>query len=93
MEDLHGNKYELSFEENGSLTDQCLDEVLNMSGRKEMMAVAWQLLEGVPDEILDPITEKSVKWDKMPIKVKIPNSKKYLTGVALEILPLETDDS
>jgi hypothetical protein len=92
-QDFHGKPYRLSFAENGGLTDDCLDEVLNICGKEEIMAVAWQLLEGVPEEITDPVHVKNVKLDKMPLRVKIPKSKKYLEGVALEILPMETDDS
>lgn len=52
--DDEGDKreYQLEFE-NGELTDECIDDVLNMPISSKLNSVCASLLQGVPDKILD----------------------------------------
>lgn len=45
-------EYQLEFE-NGELTDECIDEVLNMPISGKLNSVCAALLQGVPDKVLD----------------------------------------
>lgn len=51
--DYHGEKYELEFE-GDYLTDECISEVSNLSQKDELMGVAWQIFQGLPNKIVDP---------------------------------------
>ena len=57
LENADGSDYELEFE-NDQLTDQCIDELLNVQGSDEMQLVAISLLQGIPKEFTDPSTGK-----------------------------------
>jgi hypothetical protein len=45
-------EYQLEFEE-GQLTDDCLDELLNLPISSKLNSVCAAMLQGVPDKILD----------------------------------------
>ncbi len=52
IEDGEKREYRLSFE-NDQLTDDCIDEVLNMPFSSKLNSVCSAMLQGVPDKILD----------------------------------------
>lgn len=49
---VDGSPYGLSFE-SGTLTDECVDELLNMGYSTEISLVCSQLVAGIPDKIVD----------------------------------------
>jgi hypothetical protein len=51
-EDDVKREYQLEFEE-GYLTDDCLDELLNMPFSNKLNSVCAAMLQGIPEEILD----------------------------------------
>lgn len=50
VEDEEGNEtpYKLSFEDNGDLTDECIDDLLNMEESNKINAICSSLIGGVP---------------------------------------------
>jgi hypothetical protein len=66
-----GSSFELQFE-NNELTEESLDEVLNIPQKQELMVVAWQFLNGSPDEIVDPVTNKKLKGVSVEIEAGKP---------------------
>lgn len=50
IEDLSGEKYELEFDENNILTDECLSEIFNLDQRSKLMESFWILFNGMPSE-------------------------------------------
>lgn len=62
VEDYSGNKFELSFEENGSLSEECVDNLLNLSLNNKMIAVCASLLNGLPEEEMKhPVTGEKME--------------------------------
>ncbi len=53
LETYDGEDYKLSFDNEGSLTDECVSDLLNLEVFTELAMVAMSLLKGVPDKILD----------------------------------------
>tara|TARA_Y100001936_G_C16091405_1_gene686522 strand:- start:6447 stop:6875 length:429 start_codon:yes stop_codon:yes gene_type:complete len=51
-EDGQKREYKLSFED-GVLTDDCIDELLNMPFSSKLNSVCSAMLQGVPEKILD----------------------------------------
>ena len=60
IENADGSPYEL-VSENGKLSQECVDDLLNMSESPEMQFVAMTLLQGIPKEFVDPATGKPIK--------------------------------
>jgi len=52
LTDMEGNEYKLSFE-NGILTDDCVDELLNAEFNQELIGICAAMSNGVPEEFLD----------------------------------------
>jgi len=52
LKDSEGD-YKLSFEDNGEISDSCIDDLLNMPLSNKLSATCSQFLAGVPDKILD----------------------------------------
>lgn len=51
-EDGEKHEYQLQFED-GQLTDDCIDELLNLPISAKLSTVCSNMLQGVPDKILD----------------------------------------
>ena len=58
---VDGSKYELSFDEQGNLTDQCVEELLNSEVSEELMYSALNMVNGVPSVIRNPITGAKIE--------------------------------
>jgi len=54
VEDYHGNPYELEFDENGHLTDDCVSEIRSIEWTEDYLSAAWQMLQGIPDKFYYP---------------------------------------
>lgn len=50
VENFDGTPYELSFDSDGTLTDDCVSEVLNLECFPKLAALAVALINGVPDK-------------------------------------------
>lgn len=50
IENQDGSAYELEKDENGNLTDECVNDLLNSSCGERLTIAAGRLLRGVPDE-------------------------------------------
>jgi hypothetical protein len=50
-----GSEYELSFNDNGTLKDECIDDLLNLPEASKLNVIAIGLVNGMPEgEFLDP---------------------------------------
>lgn len=61
VQDLEGNTYELSFDENGDLTDECVSELLSAEMTTELILASAQMLEGRYGKVTDPNTNEPIK--------------------------------
>jgi hypothetical protein len=60
--DSEGKPYKLEFEQGREvLTDKCINELLATPIQNELILAARDLGSNVPDEILDPITNKKIE--------------------------------
>lgn len=53
LETFDGEKYTLSFDGEGNLTDECVSDMLNLDVFTEIAMVSMSLIKGVPEKILD----------------------------------------
>lgn len=53
VDTFDGTPYVLSFESDGTLTDDCVSDLLNLEMFTELSMVAISLVRGVPDKIVD----------------------------------------
>ena len=51
-----GKDYSLEFDDNKELTDECLDDLLNLEVAGELTTISVSLLNGVPKEFVNPNT-------------------------------------
>lgn len=62
--DGDGNKYELQFDDNKNLTDDCVSDLLNMEEKDKLTLVCISLINKIPDEFTD---EKGKKLEGVEI--------------------------
>jgi hypothetical protein len=62
LENYDGSKYELQFsdESKSELTDECVDELMNIEIKQTLMNAMWQLLNGI-QELKDPMTGEKLE--------------------------------
>jgi len=70
IESYHGEKYELEFD-GESLSDDCVTEIFNLSQKDELMNAAWQILNGMPNEITN-LDNKNYKRAALEILKALP---------------------
>lgn len=61
LEYADGSKYDLKFEKDGSLTDECVNELLNMGKSVFLGLACLEFLNGIPEKIIDRQTGKEIK--------------------------------
>jgi hypothetical protein len=61
LETVDGGQYQLQFDDNKELTDECLDDLLNLDVAGELTVMAVSLLNGIPKEFTNPATGKKLK--------------------------------
>ena len=67
LENSDGTAYELQFE-NNQLTDECVDDLMNIQESTSMITVCGQLISGIPSQL--PKGVSLVEGDKSPNEVK-----------------------
>lgn len=74
VETLEGKKYVLEMDESG-LTENCLDDLLNLENSAEISLACASLINGIPKEIVDPETGKAIEGIKIvnPTLAATPN--------------------
>ncbi len=70
LEDCDGNDYELSFDGDGSLSDECVEDLLNMEYQEEIALMCMTIANKVPEEFLhaDGTPMKGISRVKKPAK-------------------------
>jgi len=71
--DYHGNPYKLSFEDD-RLTDDCVEEVISMSEDSELISCCMQIINRIPDKIIDFTTGEKMKGVKLEVMKPIEGS-------------------
>lgn len=62
LTDEEGNPYKLTFDEDGSLTDECVDELLGTPFSDSMQFAALKLSEpSFPSQVVHPLTNKPIE--------------------------------
>ncbi|MGB0452604.1 MAG: hypothetical protein ACPGJV_02735 [Bacteriovoracaceae bacterium] len=56
VEGFDGEPYVLTKNEQGLLTDECIEEVLQLNHREKLVMAAYQMLETIPDEFIHSVT-------------------------------------
>lgn len=74
VENADGTPYELQFE-NDALTENCVDDLLNIDQDNKLSFVCTKLLEGIPSEFVDPQTGKKIEGIKIE-RPAVPAKKK-----------------
>lgn len=81
LEDIRGNKYKLEFEDEDkqSLTDECVEDLLNVPMKNKMSLVLMQLMNGLPDDgrIRNPENPKEFISG---VEILIPEKKQKAAG-------------
>jgi hypothetical protein len=54
VEDADGNQYKLQFEDDDTLTDACVDDLMNLELTSKLSQVCLAMVNGVPKEFTDP---------------------------------------
>lgn len=58
---MDGKDYEVEFDSDGNLTDECLDDLLNISHSQKIMIMSLNLINGVPKEFVNPETNEKLE--------------------------------
>lgn len=61
-----GGEFEVEFEDDKTcLSDACVEEILTLEIRDNLYLAATQMVNGVPDKIIHPLTRKELKGVKV----------------------------
>jgi len=69
LEGYEGEKYELEFD-NDELTDNCVSELLSLGQRNKLTTVAWQILNGISEKLIDPTTDEELEGVELEVVSK-----------------------
>ena len=53
VQDTDGQPYKLTADTAGNLTDECIDDLLNLENKEKLTLVCMALLRGIPDQFSD----------------------------------------
>ncbi|MCK5616157.1 hypothetical protein KAR91_80580 [Candidatus Pacearchaeota archaeon] len=56
-----GSDYVLSFDDNKELTDDCVDDIMNVGESGLISNICASLISGIPDEFVNPYTGKKLE--------------------------------
>lgn len=65
--DFYGEPYRLELIE-GALTDGCISEVLMIAGKEKIMTAAMQVMNGVPEKIVNPLDGEVLEGVSLEVK-------------------------
>lgn len=72
LEDSSGQPY-IVLVENGQLSDECVDDLLNLQENSKIITLCSQLINGVPRVVIDPSTGKQM--DGISFETTAPKGK------------------
>ena len=78
LKDANGEEYQLELDDNKELTEDCVDDLMNLEIGPQLATVCASLLSGIPKEFVDPYTGKKlegVAWVKSGEKTEKKSSK------------------
>lgn len=75
LEDGEG-AYSLEFQEDGNLSDDAVNELFNMQGNDKLTAICLSLLNGIPEEFMDPLTGEPLKGVEFIVEKEAPRKKR-----------------
>ena len=67
VEDHSGEPYELEFE-GEYLTDSCTNEILTLEQKDSLSTAAWQIVNGVNGELIDPLTGEKLEGVSLEVQ-------------------------
>lgn len=67
-----GSKYELEFNEAGNISDECIDDLLNIDTDGKLGLAITNFLKGIPSKLIDPNTNKELKGVKIILGKGVP---------------------
>lgn len=59
-----GSDYQLQFD-NGQISDECMDDLMNIKCQSELSAICIAMVNGIPDEFINPETGEVFKGVKI----------------------------
>lgn len=78
LKDANGEEYQVELDDNKELTEDCVDDLMNLEIGPQLATVCASLLSGIPKEFVDPYTGKKlegVAWVKSGEKTEKKSSK------------------
>lgn len=75
-----GSSYELQFDDNGHLTDDCVQELFNTEISPDLVWAAFGMIQGTTGKILNPATGEEVKGVEFIPPKKQSNASKKKTA-------------
>lgn len=61
LKDKDGEDYTLELDGNKELTEECVDDLMNLGEAPELATICAALLNGIPQEFVDPYSGKKLK--------------------------------
>ena len=74
VEDAQGNAYKLKFE-NELISEDCIDDILNIENSMKLQLTCAELINGIPKEIIHPVTGERVEGIKIINNEKVSKKK------------------
>lgn len=69
---LDGSDYVLTFDENKNLSDDSLDDLLNIESNDKLGLAIWNFLKGVPAVLIDPNTNEPIEGVEIVTQKGVP---------------------
>lgn len=70
LKNIDGSDYTLQFDESGNVSQESIDDLLNLPHSNKLTAVCSALLNSVPTQILDPNTGLPIEGIEMVVQKK-----------------------
>lgn len=61
LKDMHGDEYSLEMDNNKELTEECVDDLMNLEESPQLALICASLLNGIPKDFVDPFSGKKLK--------------------------------
>lgn len=76
LEDIDGKEYKITTDDSGLISDESVDDLLNIQEQPKLIALCTQLIAGMPKGIIDPATHEPMKGVSFESKAKKPKARK-----------------